>query len=113
MVMLVTIDRAKQHLYVDGDEADELIEDEIEEASAAVISYLGDGATFLDSSGEPTIVAGEPVVPYQVRAAVLQLLTALHENRGDDGGTLSQFQQGYLPPVVTALLYPLRDPAIA
>jgi hypothetical protein len=108
VVKLVTLDQAKAHLYVDSDGADEDIEAKIEEASAAVVTYLGAGATFLDSSGLPN---GE--IPYQVRAATLQLLTALYENRGDDGGTLSQFMQGYLPPVVTALLYPLRDPALA
>jgi len=124
MTMLVTLPQAKRHLYIDDADTsrDDDITDKIEEASAAVASYLKQNAAgFLDSSGLiVTDTAGNVVVdspsvniPYQVRAATLQLLTALFENRGDDGGDASKFQQGYLPPSVTALLYPLRDPALA
>jgi len=124
MTTLVTLAQAKRHLYIDEADAsrDDDVMDKIEEASAAVISYLKTNAAgFLDSSGLiVTDSSGAPVtdspavhIPYQVRAATLQLLTALFENRGDDGGALSKFEQGYLPPVVTALLYPLRDPALA
>lgn len=124
MTMLVTLEQAKRHLYIDLDDDthDESIIDKVEEASAAVISYLKtNAAAFLDSSGllvdspQGVPITDSPTVhiPFQVRAATLQLLTALFENRGDDGGAASKFEQGYLPPVVTALLYPLRDPALA
>lgn len=115
MTMLVTLAQAKKHLRIDWDHDDDDVSWKIEEASAAVINYLGEQAyQFLDSSlmvVEDT--SEEAIIPHAVRAATLQLLTALYENRGDDGGTLSKFQMGYLPPSVTALLFPLRDPAIA
>jgi len=114
VTMLITLDQAKAHLRIDSDDGDEELEEKIEEASAAVISYLKSAAEdFLDTSGEPRQSGGKPVVPWQVRAATLQLLTALYENRGEDGGAMSKFEQGYLPPSVTALLYPLRDPSLA
>jgi hypothetical protein len=122
MTMLVTLAQAKKHLYIDGDDHDEEVIEKIEEASGAVISYLKDGAEeFLDSSNllnidtSGNVITDSPAVfiPFQIRAATLQMLTALWENRGDDGGEKSKFAHGYLPPSVTALLYPLRDPAIA
>lgn len=124
MTMLVTLAQAKRHLYIDEADTsrDDDIMDKIEEASAAVISYLKQSAAgFLDSSGLLAVdSSGTPVldspavhVPFQIRAATLQLLTALFENRGDDGGAASKFEHGYLPPSVIALLYPLRDPALA
>lgn len=114
MTQLVTLEQAKAHLRIDGNDDDADIERKIEEASAAVVSYLGSAAeSFLDTGGNPTIDSAGPILPWQVRAATLQLLTALYENRGDDGGATSKFEHGYLPPAVTALLYPLRDPALA
>jgi hypothetical protein len=122
MTMLVTLEQAKAHLYIDGDDHDAQVTEKVEEASAAVISYLKDAAQeFLDSSNllnvdsSGQVITDSPSVfiPFQIRAATLQMLTALWENRGDDGGEMSKFSQGYLPPAVTALLYPLRDPALA
>lgn len=124
MTMLVTLEQAKRHLYIDQADTsrDDDVMDKIEEASAAVISYLktsaagfldSSGLLQVDSSGNPVLDSPSVHVPYQIRAATLQLLTALFENRGDDGGALSKFEHGYLPPAVTALLYPLRDPALA
>ncbi len=124
MTMLVTLAQAKRHLYIDESDTtrDEDIMDKIEEASAAVISYLKDSAAgFLDSSGLLAVdTNGVPVldspsvhIPFQIRAATLQMLTALFENRGDDGGAASNFNGNYLPPSAVALLYPLRDPALA
>ena len=125
MTMLVTLEQAKRHLYIDVDDTsrDEDVMDKIEEASAAVARYLKTSAAgFLNSAGlivtdspNGSVVLDSPSVhiPFEVRAATLQMLTALFENRGDDGGEASRFQQGYLPPSVTALLYPLRDPTCA
>lgn len=124
MTALVTLAQAKRQLYIDLDNTnhDDDLMDKIEEASAAVISYLKTSAAgYLDSSGLLQVdSAGAAVldspnvhIPFQVRAATLQMLTALWENRGDDGGAASKFEHGYLPPSVTALLYPLRDPALA
>ena len=115
-MLIVTVEEAKVHLHIDGTDSDADIEEKIHQASAAVVAYLKGTPDWLDSSGEVIedssgVVPG--TVPWQVRAATFQLLTALFENRGDDGGEASKFSQGYLPPAVTALLYPLRDPAIA
>ena len=113
MPLIVTLEEAKVHLHVDGTDSDADITEKIHQASAAVISYLKGTPDWLDSSGEVVEDSPGAFVPWQVRAATFQLLTALYENRGDDGGELSKFSQGYLPPAVTALLYPLRDPALA
>ena len=49
---LVSLEKAKAHLEMDHDEDDDLIEDYIEMASAAVINYL-DGAVTSHDFGHP------------------------------------------------------------
>jgi hypothetical protein len=115
MPLIVTLEEAKVHLHIDADftDSDTDITEKIHQASAAVIAYLKGVPDWLDSSGEVVEDSPGVFIPWQIRAATFQLLTALFENRGDDGGEASKFSQGYLPPAVTALLYPLRDPALA
>lgn len=111
MVMLVTVDEGKAHLRVTHDLEDEDIEKKIAAASAAVITYLKDGADlFIDSSGE---VSAE--VPEDVQHATLLLLGDFYKNREPlpDDAVPAQFGYGYLPRAVTALLYPYRTPTIA
>ena len=64
---------------------------------------------FLDSAGDVIVDSNdEPVgIPYEVQCAVLILVGYLYRNRDTNDG----FDPGYLPAPVTALLYPLRDPA--
>ena len=114
---LVTLTQAKEHLRVIGTEDDDKVTLCLRSASSAVLNYLGDGAdTFLDSSGwvdpEPDS-SGVSIVPAEVQQATLIMTAVFFAARGEDGGQGSAFTPGYLPPYVTALLYPLRDPALA
>jgi len=116
-MMLVSLYRAKNHLRMDHDAEDDMITMYIRAASAAVLNYLKDGADdFLnsssyDSNNEIVVDAdGEPVgIPYEVQAATLLMVGHLYKGRDNNEG--GAFEQGYLPKPVTALLYPLRDPA--
>lgn len=110
-MMLITLSDALNHLNHPQAQNPE-ITIYIHAASAAVLNYLKSGAdSFLDSAGEViTDSNDEPVgVPYEVRAAVMILVGYLFRNRDTNDG----FNAGYLPAPVTALLYPLRDPALA
>ncbi len=124
-MMYVTLDRAKQHLNMDHDEDDTLITTYIQAASGAVKNYLKSGSPYeverdsnddpvLDSNGNPEYFrdsSGDKVVAGAVEAAVLIMVGHLYKDRDEnpDGA----FEQGYLPKPVTALLYPLRTPALA
>ena len=114
---LVTLTEAKYQLMMDHDQDDPYIELLIQGASAAVVEYLKSGATFLNSSGEvPVDSSGEPEgVPWQVKVATLFLVAEWYRHREaeQDGAIDPQWGYGYLPRPVTALLYPLRDPAMA
>lgn len=114
-MMLVTLDQAKAHLRVDTDAEDEDLTLRIHAASVAVLAYLKDSALqFTEADGSPLVdSSGIVPVPYQVQVATLMLVGTLYGSRGEDGGQAAQIQMGYLPPIVTAMLYPLRDPALA
>jgi len=124
-MMYVTLARAKQHLNMDHDEDDTLIEVYVQAASGAVKNYLKSASPYeverdsnddpiLDSSGDPVYVvdsSGDKLVSYPVQAAVLLMVGFLYKDRDENPD--QAFQQGYLPKPVTALLYPLRKPALA
>jgi hypothetical protein len=113
-MMLVTLDQGKSHLRVDFEDEDNDITLKIHAASGAVLNYLKSGANiFLDSNGDLEFDSNEePVgVPFEVKAATLLMLGFLYKDRDENAD--GAFQQGYLPMPVTALLFPLRDPAIA
>lgn len=123
-MMYVTLERAKQHLNMDHDQDDVLITAYIGAASEAVKNYLKSGSPYeverdsnddpiLDSSGDPIYVvdsSGDKVPKYVVQAATLLQLGFLYKDRDENAG--EGYQMGYLPKPVTALLYPLRDPAL-
>lgn len=124
-MMYVTLERGKQHLNMDHDQDDVLITAYIGAASGAVKNYLKSASAYevdrdsnddpiLDSSGDPTYIvdsSGDKIVKYEVQAAVLLMLGFLYKDRDENPD--QAFAQGYLPKPVTALLYPLRDPALA
>lgn len=124
-MMYVTVARAKQHLNMDHDEDDNLIEVYVQAASGAVKNYLKSASPYeierdsnddpiLDSSSDPVYVedsAGDKLVSYPVQAAVLLMVGFLYKDRDENPD--QAFQAGYLPKPVTALLYPLRKPALA
>lgn len=123
-MMYVTLERGKQHLNMDHDLDDVLITAYIGAASGAVKNYLKSASPYeverdsnddpiLDSSGDPTYVvdsSDDKVVKYEVQAAVLLMLGFLYKDRDENPD--QAFAQGFLPKPVTALLYPLRDPAL-
>jgi hypothetical protein len=115
MTMLVSLDDGKAHLRVDHDIEDSDIALKIHAASAAVLNYLKAAgiADFVDSSGELPVDSSGVVewVPYEVRAATLLMLGYLYKDRDNDAG--HEYETGYLPRPVTALLYARRDPALA
>ena len=128
-MMYVTLARAKNHLEMDHDDDDSLITVYIQAASGAVKNYIKSASVYevdrdtnddpiLDSNGDPTYVldsGGDKIVRFEVEAAVLILIGYLYKDRDNNGNTAigGGFTAGYLPQPVTALLYPLRDPALA
>lgn len=112
-MMLVTLDQAKDHLRVDYDFEDDLITMYVQGASAAVLNYLKtDGQDYFDSSGDLILdSSGETIVPFAIEAATLMMCAYLYRLRGDNED--NTYERGYLPMPVTAILYPLRDPALA
>lgn len=124
-MMYVTLERGKQHLNMDHNLDDVLITAYIGAASGAVKNYLKSASPYeverdsnddpvLDSSGDPIYVvdsSDDKVVKYEVQAAVLLMLGFLYKDRDENPD--QAFAQGYLPKPVTALLYSLRDPALA
>jgi hypothetical protein len=123
-MMYVTLERGKQHLNMDHNLDDVLITAYIGAASEAVKNYLKSASPYeverdsnddpiLDSSGDPIYVvdsSGDKVVRYAVRAATLLQLGFLYRDRDENSD--GAYEMGYLPKPVTALLYPLRDPAL-
>lgn len=125
-MMLVTLQQASDHLRRDTTDDDNDLTLKIQAASGAVVNYLKDtvalyvaevdykGREIVDSQGDPIPVIdsnGDAQVRFEVQAAVLLMLGYLYKDRDND--TEKAYQQGYLPAPVTALLYPLRDPALA
>lgn len=125
-MMLVTLEEAKDHLNVDFPDADADIRLKVKSASGAVLNYLKSrrmlykfqyneqGDLVLDSQGNGTYELdsqGDRIIRDEVKHAVLLLTGIFFRDR--DGVEMALWQPGFLPAPVTALLYPLRDPAIA
>lgn len=109
---LVTLDEAKLRLRVDGTAQDSDIELMIGGASTAVLRHLGDAANefLLDVNGDP-IPEDQIVVPDDVKNATLYLVGAML--RDPDGAEVKDWDMGYLPRPVTALLVSRRKPSLA
>lgn len=129
-MMLVTLAQASAHLRRDTSDDDADLTLKIEAASGTVLNYLkgkrylyvpeydSDGDVVLDSDGYPVPELDSddaPVVRQEVKTATLIMVGELYKNReAEQGGAIdAQFGYGYLPRSVVALLYPLRDPALA
>lgn len=124
MVKLVSLSTVKFALRIgDIDEAsgggwqvlphedDALLDEYIEAASAAVINYLkgqAEALLNLDSGGD---IPSGTEIPKEIEIATILLVG--HFYKEPDGNDDGSFEHGYLPRPVTALLYPLRDPALA
>jgi hypothetical protein len=116
MRRLVTISEAMNHLRYDVEPPELGLF--IEAASAAVLNYLGENASFLDDDGQVLIddrTRGTGLVPFEVKAACLIWMGEMDQNR--EGVKVDpvdpKFGYGYPPSAVVALLAPLRDPRMA
>jgi hypothetical protein len=126
--MLVTLEDAKNHLliYFTDSKTDSDLTLKIKAASGAVLNYLKnrknlyqpeidqDGYPILDSKGDQIYLLdsqGERIIRDEVRSATLILIGYFFRDR--DGQEGDKWAPGFLPAPVTALLYPLRDPALA
>jgi hypothetical protein len=110
-IKLVSLARVKSALRIDTNIDDELLDAYIAAASAAVVNYLKGQAEVLldlDSGGE---MPSGTEVPAEIEIAAIILVG--HFYKEPDGDAEGAFERGYLPKKVTALLYPLRDPAFA
>lgn len=122
MTMLVTLEDAKARLRIVHDAEDLDLEMMIQQASAAVMNYLGlaqdyytpEVASSSDSESEILLSSsdGEVAIPVppEVELATLLLVGILYRDR--DGTEAKEWQHGYLPWPVTSFLYPLRDPVM-
>lgn len=125
---LITLEEAKAHLLVDHDDDDTDIKRKLQEASAAVLTYLDgapigqpqrdeQGAILRNETGSIEYLRdGEQlVIRYEVKAAAKLLLGELYKHREaeQDGEIQGYYGYGYLPRPVVALLYPLRKPSFA
>jgi len=91
--MVLTVDEAKQHLRIEYDEEDELIEKLIAQAQAAAEDFCR--------------VSFEEDVPEPVRLACLLFVSYHYENRDiPDMTTYKSMRMAF-----EHLLYPHRDPA--
>jgi len=111
MVSLVSLERVKEALNVCSADDDALLDAYIAAASAAIINYLKGRASIVlgfDINGD--IPSGAEIPP-DIQVATIILVG--HFYREPDGNPEQAFEQGYLPKPVTAILYPLRDPALA
>jgi hypothetical protein len=127
-MLLISLEEAKAHLYVDHDADDSLISAYIHAASGAVLTYLkgasigeperdDNGAPLEDSNGDVVYAydSNGLVIRYEIQAAVRLLVGEFYKNREgmQEGGIDSSVGYGYLPRPVVALLYPLRSPTIS
>ena len=109
MALPVTLDQVKDHLRVDTDDSDNDLALKLFAAQSAVISYLKVSSLDDLAVGDPAAIP-DPAVGAIV-AATLLLVGYLYRQRDSD--ETHEWEQGYLPRPVTALLYPYRDPALA
>ena len=120
---LITVEQALAQIR-GGDEVDEdELQEMVDAASAMVVNYLKSASPYvaeLDSAGDPLLDTNEEViytddVRPEVQHATKMLVGYLWRNRDEGGEDTFRplFERGYLPMPVTAILYPLRDPALA
>jgi hypothetical protein len=117
VTLLVSVAEAKERLRITTDAEDADIEAIIHGASAAVMNYLHvDETAFMapaDSDSEFEYMGSSDTilsVPPEVQLAVLVLTGNYYRDR--EGVEAKDWEHGYLPKPVLALLYPLRDPAL-
>ena len=123
----VTLEQAKNHIMLDHNEDDAHVSLLIKAATAAIKNYLKNSNPFqfkTDDFGNAILDDGcmltylkddndNYIVRFEVVAATLILISEMYKNReAEQDGAISE-GYGYLPRPVVALLYPLRNPALA
>jgi hypothetical protein len=112
-MMFATVAQTKRMLRIDDADAfsDADFEALIETASEAVLAYLKN-PEFINAAGVVVmdLLGSPPIIPVRVVHATVTLVGYLY--RTVDADPDKEWAQGYLPFAVTAILYPLRDPAM-
>jgi hypothetical protein len=98
---LATVEQARARLRLDDDFPEADIDLAIAGASEAVMCYLKRTTNYTDS---------DPAPPQVVNAVLILTGTFIRDPDGVEAN--DKWEQGYLPHAITALLYPLRDPAM-
>lgn len=109
----VSLTQAKSHLRIDTADEDTHLDLLIDAATEAVHGYIKPGPDlFFDSAGDVIVdSSGDPIgIPADVKAATLLMLGYLYKDRDNDAG--KEYERGYLPRPVTALLYRYREPVM-
>lgn len=101
MVDLITLDRARSHLHIEGADEDEELAAKIADASGIVIDYLK----------RPDHGWTDVTAPGQVQAATLLVLGAIWSQREGVGQGADDLDP--ISPAVVSLLRRMRDPALA
>lgn len=126
---MVTIDEAKHHLRIDGDDEDQWLEMWILAVEGAILSWLkdswrayvqavdSDGQPVTDSNGDPVPAvdsSGEPVgLPLVKAAALLELAQHYRFRDGKDAGAMPAGAGYTLGMGATSLLNGLRRSTLA
>ena len=105
---LVTLVDAKQRLNVLHSDDDTALTNWLEAAEEEVLAYIGTAGQGDWYDGG--LVSGE-AVPKRVATAVIMLAGYYYRSPDADEG--KEFQAGWLPAPVMALLHQLRDPALS
>lgn len=109
MQPLVTLDQAKQHLRVIGDDEDSDIALKLSAATGMAVAFLDRAVYPTQADLDAAIAAGDPgpcplVANDMVRAGILLLLGDLYANREE----VTSGQVNRLPTGARACLLPLR-----
>jgi len=111
MLSLISLDEIKPMLRIDGDESDPMLMILIGAASAAVMRYLDTRAPIYVALDADGALAPGATVPAEIKVAVAGLVGHYFDHPAEDPEQV--FGHGRLPFFVTAILYPMRDPALA
>lgn len=112
MVAIASLEETKRRLIIEHDDDDAMLTGYIEAASGAVVNYLKGRANEVIASGVES--GGELPSGVEVSAPIVTATIMLvgYWYRNPDSDPDGDFEMGYLPKPVMALLYPLRDPAL-
>ena len=108
MAGLIDLATAKLHLRITDSDHDSDVQLKADQASAVVLDYVVKGRSRWD---DPLIGLTAGDLDPNVQAAMLDVLSALYEHRGDDYGVDNP--DGALWEAITRRLARLRDPALA